>query len=380
MAKANNRDRGLIQYPDGTWGVLCVLGGSRHKRKVGTKDQARAYYTWCQQQNRERARGDWVEPEPELELPTVEAAVEEFLEIRRARGSESSLAGYRGNGRLFNELYGGLRLDQLTPRLVEAFVRGRLEAGVSPATVNRQLAFLKGVYREAARNLPADWQNPMARVKMLREDTHRESFLTPEQQERLRDHLPRWCWLLVVVAVLTGVRQGNLLRLRRGDVDRERKMARLPRTKDGKHFWVHLSDQALAALLEQMGEREDEESCRDELVWATSAGTPINPANLHNRVWKPALKAAGIEGFRWHDLRHTTAQRLIELAGYDLYTVQKLLGHKHPKTTQRYAQLSEAHLRKAAEALSTVGPALVQVPPVGLPRNDHPADRTFSDN
>lgn len=119
--------------------MLCVLNGARHKRKVGSKEQARDYYAWCQQQNRARQRGDWQEPEPQVEIPTV--AIEDFMSVRRTRGSESSLPGYQSNARLFTEMFGPLRADQLTTRMVEAFVEGRLEAGLKPGTVNRQIGW-----------------------------------------------------------------------------------------------------------------------------------------------------------------------------------------------------------------------------------------------
>jgi hypothetical protein len=77
---------------------------------------------------------------------------------------------------------------------------------------------------------------------------------------------------------------------------------------------------------------------------------PIDARNHMRRVFMPALKAAGIEGLRWHDLRHTFASRLV-MAGVDLRTVQELLGHKTVAMTLRYSHLSPAHQLDAVQRL-----------------------------
>ena len=89
---------------------------------------------------------------------------------------------------------------------------------------------------------------------------------------------------------------------------------------------------------------------RSEYVFTSKAGTPLNPQNFINRVFKPALRRAAIEDFRWHDLRHTFASRLV-MGGVDLRTVQELLGHKTIAMTVRYSHLSPGHLQAAVEAL-----------------------------
>ena len=79
-------------------------------------------------------------------------------------------------------------------------------------------------------------------------------------------------------------------------------------------------------------------------------GTPLDARNYMHRVFMPALKQAKIEGFRWHDLRHTFASRLV-MAGVDLRTVQELLGHKTMAMTMRYSHLSPQHQLDAVKRL-----------------------------
>jgi integrase len=91
---------------------------------------------------------------------------------------------------------------------------------------------------------------------------------------------------------------------------------------------------------------------RGSYVFPSRTGdTPLNGRNLCNRVFNPALKRAGIENFRWHDLRHTFASRLA-MQGEDLLTIKDLLGHKTMDMTLRYAHLSPGHHRDAVQRLA----------------------------
>jgi Phage integrase family len=81
-----------------------------------------------------------------------------------------------------------------------------------------------------------------------------------------------------------------------------------------------------------------------------TGATPLNSQNFINRVFRPALRAAKIRDFSWHDLRHTFASRLA-MAGVDVRTIQELLGHRTLAMTLRYAHLSPAHKRAAVNHL-----------------------------
>lgn len=197
----------------------------------------------------------------------------------------------------------------------------------------------------ATRHLARKVINPMHHVRMLKENNERNRFLSREEQEILRRFLPVWLYLALVVAIATGIRRENLFSMRRDQIDWERRILRLPLTKDGYQQAVFLNEDALNALREQLGSHDL------EWVWPNRGGmSPVQAGNTYTRIWLPALKEAGLAHITWHDLKHTTAQRLIEEGGQDLYTVQVLLNIKDPKTANRYAALSEKHLRNAIES------------------------------
>ncbi|WP_455243700.1 tyrosine-type recombinase/integrase, partial [Petrachloros mirabilis] len=95
-----------------------------------------------------------------------------------------------------------------------------------------------------------------------------------------------------------------------------------------------------------------------EYVFWSEVGTPLDGPNLR-RAFRSAVKKAKIEDFHFHDLRHTFATRIVQV-GVDLYKVQRLLGHKSPQMTQRYAHHYPESLRDGVEALERVSTNLAQ--------------------
>ena len=91
----------------------------------------------------------------------------------------------------------------------------------------------------------------------------------------------------------------------------------------------------------------------DDEILTTARGKPVHPSNFYRRVWRPALKAIGLD-YRWHDLRHTCVSRLVGL-GADVALVQAVAGHSDPRITlQRYTHLREARVTEAAERFAGV--------------------------
>jgi integrase len=151
---------------------------------------------------------------------------------------------------------------------------------------------------------------------------------------------------LVAVALHTGLRRSEEFQLRWEDVDFANGILTLPRSKHGSARCVPINGTARDIV------RSRPSRLKGAYVFPSATGaTPLDACNFVRRIFVPALRRAGIEGFRWHDLRHTFASRLV-MAGVDLRTVQELMGHKTLAMTLRYGHLSLAHQLDAVQRLN----------------------------
>jgi integrase len=232
-------------------------------------------------------------------------------------------------------------LRQVVAGDVQRYVAKRLTE-VRPASVNRELAFLKRTYNVAIADGLLE-TNPVRQVKLLQENNARVRYLTDSEEVRLRHETGETAWAVVALALNTGLRRGELFALRWDDVDFTTNVLTIPRTKAGRTRHVPMN----AAVRSILGVQESRG--RSPYVLSKATGeAPLNSQNFVDRAFTPALKRARIDNFRWHDLRHTFASRLI-MRGVDLRTVQELLGHADIRMTLRYSHLSPAHLLDAVE-------------------------------
>jgi integrase len=263
-------------------------------------------------------------------------------------------------------------LDAFT---IERFKRDRLKDGKAPATVARDLDTLRAVLSHAVRaGFIAGHPMPADKVRRLKFDNERVRFLSDDEETRLRgalalrDHegrqaraaFNRWresrrrellpaipdngfadhLTPLVLTALGTGLRRGELTALTWGDVDFAHGLAtvRAAAAKGGKRRDVPMNAE-VADLL-----RRWRRQC---------AGDRVFPLADPKTAWGRLLDKAAIQGFTFHDLRHTFASRLVQ-RGVPLNTVRELLGHGDLKMTLRYARLAPAD--KAAAVALLAGP------------------------
>ena len=149
----------------------------------------------------------------------------------------------------------------------------------------------------------------------------------------------------VVFAAWTGIREGNIINLKRNQADLQRRVIELGgtvnhRTKNDDPLVIPLNQKAFEIIERKMSAKAN----GNNLFFTSPKGKQILPSNLRREFYK-ALKDAGIENFRIHDLRHTYGTRLAQ-SGVDLYTIAKLLGQKDIRSTQRYAHHCTQSLRR----------------------------------
>lgn len=338
------KQRGVYERDEGS-GVYWIrysAHGRLHREKVGTKQEAIDRY----QQRKVEARSGT--------LPTrgrdvlLSDFVTEYLATEEHR--MRSFRNYERHGKVWSERFKGRTLRSILPLDIERWVTRRAQAGAKPATINRELSFLRRVFNVAIANDLVD-RSPMRRIKLLRENNARVRWLTEDEEAQLRKEVADdGHWALVGLALHTGLRQGEQFRLRWSDVDLVNLVLTVPQSKHGEARHVHLNETAVAIL------RDAPSRCASPWVFPSRTNaTPLEPHNFLNRVFAPAVKRAGIRNFRWHDLRHTFASRLV-MAGVDLATVKELMGHKTLTMTLRYAHLSTAHRVAAVRMLDAAPP------------------------
>ena len=274
--------------------------------------------------------------------------------------------------------FGDKKLSELNAWIIEKWRSHRLKSGIRPATVNRDLTAIKAALAKAVewRFIPA---HPLAdlkpskvdhagKVRFLSDeeeasllqaldqreerkrterDTHnqwlkaRKKTALPSLEGRYADHLKP----LVILALNTGMRRGELLTLAWADIDMPRAMLTVngDTAKSGKTRHIPLNTDATTAIetwRETTGQAQG-------LVFPGDQGERMGSVKTaFNRL----LTHAGIENFRFHDLRHTFASKLV-MAGVDLNTVRELLGHSDIKMTLRYAHLAPEHKALAVARL-----------------------------
>jgi integrase len=266
---------------------------------------------------------------------------------------------------------GGIKLKDLNPAQLRWFYRDRLDSGLSPASVHK----LHVVLHKALKAAVADGlipRNAAAGLKLPKLSREEIDPLSREEARRLLeaakgDRLEA----LYVLALNTGMRQGEILALKWDDLELEAGTLRVRRTltKTGKVYTtgepktrnsrrvIRLTGATVDALREHLS-RQLEEMGRmgslyqpGGLVFATEVGTLINPSNLRNRSLKPLLKAAGLRPVRFHDLRHTCATLLLS-KNVNPKIVSEMLGHASVSITlDVYSHLMPDMQEKAAKAL-----------------------------
>jgi integrase len=277
--------------------------------------------------------------------------VVEYLDFKRAKGKRS-VDGDAITLKRFLSYFGETTpVVEITAQRIAQYDRdrvthmSRLGRAISPASVNRELACLRHLLR-----LAEEWGHiPKApRVRMAREPEGRLRFLDEGEAVRLLDACRvsknPWLFAIVTIALNTGMRRGEILGLSWERVDFGRGVLQLEVTKNGRRREIPMNRAVDAALSGLPGPKVE------GLVFRRADGSAWGAVRT---AFERACRAAKIEDFRFHDLRHTAASWLI-MRGRHLKEVQELLGHRTFTMTLRYAHLSPDRLREAVASLDDV--------------------------
>jgi integrase len=326
------------------WGFTAQINGR----------QIRRYKTEWTQDDAERELAAAVlnvEPEKRKNASiTLVAAAERYLGLKARKRTiaedKRTLDHLKAE---FGEttLLGHITADRISKYKAQRLARirriGEEDKPLSAAAINRPLALLRHLLR-----LAHDEWGVLERVPKIRtekEPQGRLRWLTPAEATNLlaacRKSKNKALPDLVEFCMFTGVRRGEALALTWDRVDRSRGVVRLELTKSGRRREVPVSSNADGVLARR---------------WTPDATGYVFGSrnwNAFRSAWEAALATAGVEGFRFHDLRHTFASWLVQ-RGRTLKEVQEALGHQTITMTMRYSHLAPDHLRAAVAVLDGV--------------------------
>lgn len=271
---------------------------------------------------------------------------------------------------------GSLFLDEIGPLQVEKYKARRLKDGVTKSTTNRCLAVLRKML-----TLAVEWgyleKDAVPKIKFFPEkDNRKERFLTNEEEQRLLASASPTLRSIVIIAVNTGMRLGEILGLRWNQIDFTARRIRVERTKSGKIRFIEIN----TPLLQELTRLRSLDGRSPYVFLSDVTGKPLTTVKT---AFKGACRRAkkdpndkddpGIVGLRFHDLRHTFASRL-NLAGADPVTIMELMGHSSLKMTERYTHTNLEQKRRAVEMMAKAHPVPVDPAPALLHRCDTPGE------
>lgn len=310
-------------------------------------------------------------------MPTFESFLTDHFEPWSQAHHRDSVNGIRAIRKSFADLL-MLRLDEIDARRIELLRTTWLAGGLTPASANRNMTRLRGVLTRAV-----EWGvlevHPLAKLKRLKVDRRgRVRYLTPEEEKALRkamtdresticaernsankwradrqkdlmpdlnklqftDHLRP----LVIMSINTGMRRGEVFNLTWADIDLKNKIITVEgsTSKSGQTRHVPINKELLEILTNW-----NQQTSNKGFVFPGKNGARLDNVK---KSWDGLLTLAKIEEFRWHDLRHTFASKLV-MAGVPLNTVRELLGHSDLAMTLRYAHLAPNIKAEAVELI-----------------------------
>jgi len=340
---------------NGFYWIDYRVDGQRHRRKISP--QKNVAQVALKDVQVKISKGEYLGIYEEKKVFFKDFAEKTYIPYAKANLAPRTF--YRCEGIIRTRLiaaFGGSYVFKVSNKDVEDYKTMRA-AEVQPATVNREFSRLRHMFSRAV-----DWgytkTNPCKGIKELREPPGRIRYLSPEEIDRLlaecgpetlrhnrynagrplSDLLNIYLRPIVEISIHSGMRQGELLGLRWKDVDFKGRIITLEKTKNGERRAVPMNDTVHRTL------KTLPVHLHEELVFPGVSGDMLSHA------FKRACKRAGIEDFRYHDLRHTFASHLT-MGGTSLRAVQTLLGHKDLRMTMRYSHLSPEHLREAVTTL-----------------------------
>ena len=333
----------------GTYYLLYYLGDKRRWKSTGVRTRPEALKRLTEFRELLHKRAHRV---------TLSKFIQDFLLYGESNYRPGTVALYRHTLNRFKDIAGDVSLTEITAEHFDKYkarrLRDKTEVKKHPkprsvVSVNVELGTLKAAF-SAARRWGLITQNPFVECSLCPVPERAPTFFTPKDFEKLVNALPeRWLREVIIFAVLTGMRRGEILNLQWNQVNLTNRLVTIEssptfKTKAGKRRSVPLNESAVY-LLEGRRNLSPSESV------FTLEGKQIKEDWLTHK-FKKRIRKLGLDGrLHFHSLRHTFASWLVQ-GGATLYEVQKLLGHSSSKVTEVYSHLQPQHLHGTVDKLT----------------------------
>lgn len=310
---------------------------------------------WLIEQNRNAMMGIHL-PHLKASKRTLAEAIDRYIETVLPRKPANATNTIR-HLNWWKKQLGEFALSAIRPQMI-AEKRDELSAGIvrgnqlrNPATVVRYLSHLSHLFTIACKEWEWVSENPVKKVSKPTVNPGRIRYLEKEEIKQLlkctQQSKSKDLYTVVVIALGTGMRLSEIMNLQWHEVDIANEVIKLPTSKNGDPRFIPMK----GLVLDAVKAKAEKQVMKGADLLFPSPLNPKQPIDIRS-AWETAIKKSGIQDFRFHDLRHTTASHLA-MSGKGLHDIASLLGHKDLQVTRRYAHLSNAHKAKMVSELNT---------------------------
>lgn len=332
---------GLYKRQDSPiWWMTFSASGRAYRRSTGT-DNKKLADSILSKVKTQIAEGKWFEKEESPEEYSLRELADKYKAFIKGRQKSEKVKGYI-IGQLLDYFGEDRMLSTFTTYGIEQLQTANIERSLSNSANNKQLNIIKNMFKKAK-----EWKmvtdivvKDVYSAKLLVDESQRLRFLSKDECKTLVDACEPLLRPIVVTALNTGMRKGELLTLKWDQADLKHGFILLAKTKNGERREIPINNtlrSVLQGIVRHISVPYVFYNPETEAPWCDL-----------KKSWARALKAAKITDFHLHDLRHTFASHLV-MAGIDIMTVKDLLGHKTLKMTLRYAHLAPSHRVRAVE-------------------------------
>lgn len=311
------------QRPSGRWEAIIRVRGYPRRAKSGfaNKTQARR---WAEREEVAMRTGVWVDRARAEQVTLADLLTRYGNEVsphKRGHAAETLRLKCLHRHPLAMRIVATLR-----PEDIAAYVTERLATGRKGSTVNRDIALLHHIFSIARKRWGIMIPNPCDDIERPKNPPGRHRRLEPGEEETLlaacRAARNRWVEPMVILALETAMRRGELLAMRWADIDRQARYVNLPQTKNGHPRDVPLSPRALGTL--------------DALPRSLDGRVFPLTLNAWRCAWRRTRDRSGLPDFRYHDLRHEATSRFFERGDLGVMEVASITGHRDLRMLSRY--------------------------------------------